>query len=433
MIPQLNKYLVSSLLLGLTLTQTVIAEGGGQSGGGGNAIVCFSNPSVVKKIRDSKKQNGGGYISNEDIPFITSVEMLDLYLAKQPRTTPYEKYYPELVSAHPNESEGQFQERLMNRFNKLVPEIEHTFKDVESKLFTFRGVRNGIAPIDDVNPLEIYDNERCVRATIIAQFKEKNTETSVIYDDRIFQLPISIFNVENRVAGRLHEYAYYIAREVGFSKNIKVDATLAQNFVGKLFQKNLTLGELINAYYALYFMLPIQPQSVINYNFYNLPLSFVLKANQSINNLLKEKKLLFEQNIKDLETVKFGLILPFLFVSEIIMDTAYDIKLKKIKEKCNTLFEEESQMYDEKKAAVLEIVRLELNKIKVLLPAHNEKFYEKMEKLYTEKIQSSQISKKFSDRYNSGYGTITCLINYNFEFHEYFGATLFQDILNIEI
>ncbi len=361
--------------------------------------------------------------------------MLDLYLAKQPRTTPYEKYFPELVSAHPKESEGQFQERLMNRFNKLVPEIEHTFKDVESKLFTFRGVRNGIAPIDDVNPLEIYDNERCVRATIIAQFKEKNNETSVIYDDRIFQLSNSIFNIENRVAGRLHEYAYYVAREVGFSKNIKVDATLAQNFVGKLFQKNLTLGELVDAYYALYLIPPIKPQSGININYYyyNLPFSFLLKSNQNINNQLKEKTLLFENSTKDLDTTSFGLILPFLFVSEIAMDAAYDIKIKKEKHKCNTLFEEESQKYEDKKTLALEVLYLELNKIKELLPVKNEKVFEKIFKLYTEKIQSSQISKKFSDKYNSGRGTITCLINYNFGFEENFGSTLYLDILNIKI
>lgn len=397
---------------------------GGNSGGGGNAVVCFSNPTIVKKIRLSK-ENGGGYIDSADIKYITSVEMLDLRKAKQPRIIDGVRVVKEILTANPGESEVDFEARLRGRFKDVNPEADRILNFGKNLITEFRAVPNGIAPVNDVGRYEVYNTDDCVRVTIIAQYDEEN-KTQVIYDERIFNLPEAIFSVENRVASRWHEYFYAIAR----SDLKAINSQPTQTLVGRLFLKDLKFGELVGSFVDFY---PNYPKYGSYERLYN---GLIYEFIKNMNEDLKKNNLSGYSEGQKLDAAGYNLLLPIIGLSLIPASIAYNAKAHNFEERCNKKLESLSTDYEQRRALALSLLNLRLQEMKKIFPLNSEELYQKISDQFVGKIEKAQIEKFVSTENDAGdvyTGWGHCRINDNFDFTLKLPEELRKDLLDLKL
>ncbi|MGE3608458.1 MAG: hypothetical protein AB7I27_02630 [Bacteriovoracaceae bacterium] len=212
-----------------------------QERGGGNAMVCFKNEKILEDVKQNIIKNEGRisdfYINEE---YIESVEMLDIVEAKNTFASWNKEPQNDFVLPRESESAEQFHERIADRFKTLVPQIYLYINDASSKLKDIRYWGNGIQRIDDIKYREIIGNDKCLRLTIIAQFNEKNSDDAFIaIDSRFFALPETVFSTLNKVAARIHEELYYMARLQYHEET----SDTTRNLTGLLFLKDLKLKD----------------------------------------------------------------------------------------------------------------------------------------------------------------------------------------------
>lgn len=202
--------LIGAILLTSSLTQgTAWAESDGVGTHGGNAVVCFSDPKIAEALTQEGK-NVSKTIPDEDLPFITSIEALDLYEA---RTGIYGETSKTTLEMNTGETEEQFVDRVSHRFDgwidyKSQENSDHygqVIRDGKTRINRVVHVDNAnMIPSGDISPITKAD-KGCVYATIAKQtnigFSEK---TELVIDDRLFlrkqNLPLS------RAVLLLHEY-----------------------------------------------------------------------------------------------------------------------------------------------------------------------------------------------------------------------------------
>jgi len=183
---------------------------GTEGGGGGNAVVCFQkgNSELVEKIKERE-----GKIPDEVLAKIESIETLDLYQARQPRGLP--SVTPSLVPLLPNETENQYINRILARFDRTVPTISDLIRVSRKELSTDKIIMSPapLKTVFDADELQSFeDSGDCVLATIAVQYSEGDL-TYLHIDERLFNHPKN--SQLSRNALLLHEYVYLPARKRG--------------------------------------------------------------------------------------------------------------------------------------------------------------------------------------------------------------------------
>ncbi|MFL5814695.1 MAG: hypothetical protein ACJ763_14065 [Bdellovibrionia bacterium] len=233
----------SVLFLGFALmSQSALAGHGVDSSGGGNAIVCFDLSAIATRLRQEKLA-GSGFIADSDISHITSVELLDVHKAKTP-SIPMgsEDMVPvthRVIESRPGETPAQYSKRLEKRFENYYPVINDLLKQGKAYFKSIKPYAHGLKSIDDVNSVENFSTETCVKATIIGQFTEP-TGRFIAYDSRIFSLPTNIFSASNQALSYWHEYLYALTKYA--VKAQSSDST--QTLLGALITEGISLSEL---------------------------------------------------------------------------------------------------------------------------------------------------------------------------------------------
>jgi hypothetical protein len=233
----------SVLFLGIALFNPSAHAGRGvDSSGGGNAIVCFDSSTIATRLRQEKLA-GSGFIADSDIQHITSVELLDVHKAKIPSLKMGElvPVTPRVIEARPGETPDQYSERLKKRFEVYFPGIIKILEDGQSSFKSVKPYAHGLMSIDDVNSVENFNTETCVKATIIAQYYEP-AGNYIAYDARIFALPMSVFPATDRALSFWHEYLYLLAKINRQAQSS--DST--QTLLGALITHGVTLKELLS-------------------------------------------------------------------------------------------------------------------------------------------------------------------------------------------
>jgi hypothetical protein len=231
----MKRILVLSALL--AMSAPAFAE---RDSGGGNAVVCFDRADIVSQMR-IERQHGGGYIKNSDISHISSVELLDLHKAKLPTlTADGDILVPTIIESKVGETQKDYDKRIQTRLG-LVPGILTALNNGKENIEYIKGVPNGLAPIDDISSGEVINTDNCVRSTIIAQYDEAG-KTHILFDSRIYSLPLNIFSASSRAMSFWHEYFYVLARKAGATTS---DTT--QTLVGTLVKEGVTIDEALKA------------------------------------------------------------------------------------------------------------------------------------------------------------------------------------------
>jgi hypothetical protein len=234
----------SVLFLGFVLFDPSAHAGRGvDSSGGGNAIVCFDHPAIASRLRHEKLE-GSGFIADSDISHITSVELLDVHKAKIPSIPMGGEMVPvtpRVIEARPGETPTQYSARLKRRFENYFPGIIHLLSEGQSFFKSIKPYAHGLTSIDDVNSVENFSTETCVKATIIAQYYEP-AGNYIAYDARIFALPLSVFPASDRALSYWHEYLYFLAKKNRGAQSS--DST--QTLLGALITEGVTLKEFMS-------------------------------------------------------------------------------------------------------------------------------------------------------------------------------------------
>lgn len=244
--PKAAPMVLANVIFAMLALLPIATYAGTSSGGGGNAVVCFANhPEIVGELR-ADKARGGGTIPDEDIPYITSVEILDLYQAKHVRSD--EDFSPapqQIIEMKPGETASSYIDRINDRFSVLAPSTSEILGLGRQALAQKIAAPHGIRPIDDIDGSEIFDTTTCVRTTIIGQYVE-GSDNFIRYDSRIFDLPEEVHSSLSKTVSLIHEYMYNFALKNGATAS---DAT--RILVGSMISANSTLPDIINETRAL--------------------------------------------------------------------------------------------------------------------------------------------------------------------------------------
>lgn len=217
--PSFSKTLLLSITsLGLTTSPAVYADGSGTSGGG-RAIVCFSSKAIADRVL-SPKNPRQGIVTESEIPYVTNVETLDYYWAKQANAKVGNISYP------PSDDDFALVEAVKKRVELGLPELakklsyfsaNHPDRDQIVKL------PNGLNQLDDAAEAFVPD-ERCVVTTVARQSKQGDGILLEI-DERLFSRMKSDYSKKVLM---LHETLYSWARNGGAQSSDGVRAILAR-------------------------------------------------------------------------------------------------------------------------------------------------------------------------------------------------------------
>ncbi|MCR9204525.1 MAG: hypothetical protein NXH75_08115, partial [Halobacteriovoraceae bacterium] len=186
---------------------------GGWASGGGNTVVCFDPNSMDLSLAFQEIKENGGKIPDKYIPFITDIEMYDLYEARLPRG--FDQTKPEIININDNESFSHYTKRIMSRFERSLPSILTT---IERGSFLLRGskVRFFDGPVSQVNDINTVigdvDTNSCVISTMAIQ-RNINDFFTLYIDARLFNHPNH--SKQSKATLLLHEYIYTQARTKG--------------------------------------------------------------------------------------------------------------------------------------------------------------------------------------------------------------------------
>jgi len=203
---------LSALALAMLNVNSAYAGEGSESSGGGNSIVCFSDKAIAREILN-KDNPDFGEILNSHLDFITSIEAIDLYQARQPRG--FQEQNPEIIPIGQEETPFQYVEKIVTRLKHSVPKLASIIKESKD-LFVDDNIilePNGLRSINDANQVQAINSESCVAVTVAAQYKAGPSSFYLHIDDRLFNHPAHS-NLSKAVL-LLHEYVYRYARSLG--------------------------------------------------------------------------------------------------------------------------------------------------------------------------------------------------------------------------
>ncbi len=197
----------SQLLAIVALFTGSATYAGPATSGGGNSVVCFSKPEIVDQIK-----NNHGYLTDEFISSISSIEILDLHEAKFPRGI--DRRRPKVVSAKNGENIESYIKKITNRLNFTIPELGQILRNGTAYFAPDHIIWQpfGLEPVQDSNQVGYIDQSRCVIATLAMQ-RTVNQQNYLYIDDRLFNHPKH--SLESKAVTLIHEFAYRYAREKG--------------------------------------------------------------------------------------------------------------------------------------------------------------------------------------------------------------------------
>ena len=235
------------------------AHEGGISSGGGNAIVCFRSQRSATTARREHQ------ISNELLNDIESIEVYDLYAARQSRgqsASPRPLIRIEdvvdaaLLSEHQQlvrQGRSHDQERLAletriisryiesisRRFEFTLPIVAHAIRDGKE---AFSGAslawqENGVFETFDVNPDGPVETRNCVLTAMATQQSQSDRAHFLNIDKRLYDHPLHRENLLGKAVLFLHEYIYLEAR----SKAGHTDSANARAEVGYMISQDADL------------------------------------------------------------------------------------------------------------------------------------------------------------------------------------------------
>ena len=180
---------------------------GGMDSGGGRGRVCFSDENITEKVRKAQ-----GFIEDQDLDYIVSIEPLDLHEAKQKRGL--EAKEPTLAQPRSGENHLSYLARLLDRLDESFPALAQKVRVSEQEFSAENLIWQdvGLLPVMDENTVGAYNSLHCTLTTMAVQYKEEGQNYLAI-DQRLFYHP------EHSTMGRavliLHEYLYLVARKLG--------------------------------------------------------------------------------------------------------------------------------------------------------------------------------------------------------------------------
>jgi len=203
------KNALASAVLTLVVTAPALSFGapqGGTDGGGGNAIVCFNNPSITKKIYSHDNPHRGT-ITEDMLQAITSVETYDLAYAKLPSLD----RQPKIVPIEPNEAFDDYARRIAKRAAISAPEIQWVVDLglIELKYNKALIRQNGVMSVSDMADVGVVNTNRCVVSTMAVQVLDSQNPLNL--DGRLFQHPKH--SRQSQATLILHEILYAAARK----------------------------------------------------------------------------------------------------------------------------------------------------------------------------------------------------------------------------
>jgi hypothetical protein len=177
---------------------------GDWSSGGGNAIVCFGGDlSVVEKV------NKRGYIENNEMWLITTIEMYDLFEAKLPRGIQGTK--PKIIEIPKDVSIKDFNRGLATRYQNFANTIFSSYRSGD-KLLKDSYIRFHEGPVrqqNDIGQSTFIDKSRCVIQTMAVQ-RNVGTFFELFIDSRLFNH--YYHSRQSKAALMLHEKIYAHSR-----------------------------------------------------------------------------------------------------------------------------------------------------------------------------------------------------------------------------
>lgn len=213
------KYFLLLLSLLVSLSSNAGTE---SSGGGGNVLVCFrdqeNGPTAIERVRRIESDDHR-YILDSDLAYISSIETLDLLLAKVPLSY-YEtetKIYKENSAP---QNPDQYVEAIANRLQKDFKSVNEVILNGKNNFSNGRvsSLNKPISKIHDSDPIineHDLKEKNCTFSTMAKQLVSDNIHYMQI-DSRLF-LHEMHSNLSRGVL-MLHEYIYSEYRKKNLEK-----------------------------------------------------------------------------------------------------------------------------------------------------------------------------------------------------------------------
>lgn len=198
-------------------------EGGSWSSGGGSAVACFMDRAVATQVQAQR-----GMVTNDQLAFIDSIEVLDLFEWKRPRGIDGRKNLA-LAEPRPGEDYISFASRIADRaYATLAIHSSDRQSSLGNVMWSMsndlkrddsygrdsdRFIWTGTSLVnlqDEGTPMRFGGN--CALVPMAVQQGEKY-ELRIFIDDRLFFHPKH--SVQSQAALFVHEFVYSFARELG--------------------------------------------------------------------------------------------------------------------------------------------------------------------------------------------------------------------------
>jgi len=178
------------------------AEGTSGVGGGGNTVVCFSNAKIAKDVQANNSQ-----VSDDQIPFITKIEILDLWEARKSRGDDG-TIVPQIIDLLPDETTNQYVDRIIARVEAVMPEDAKQLKSSANQFLQINTIHepHGLKKVDDSKESELLKTDRCALVTMAVQEKVGSILTLKIDKRLFFHKKHSALS---RAVTKLHEVFYH--------------------------------------------------------------------------------------------------------------------------------------------------------------------------------------------------------------------------------
>lgn len=203
---------------------------GGMDSGGGLGLVCFKSASVAKVV-----QENNGYIGDEQLADIASLQTLDLYEALLKRGL--EQRQPKVMAPQKGEEFESFLETVLSHIEQSFPKLGENIRNSQSD-FSGNHVywqEIGLISIFDSNSVGNYNTQFCSLTTLAIQFKEEESHYLNIDPRLFFHEKMS---VQSRAVLLLHEYIYLLTRKRGStnsrSTRLAIASLLTDDFTTKV-------------------------------------------------------------------------------------------------------------------------------------------------------------------------------------------------------
>jgi len=196
-----------------------------QDSGGGKGIVCFTTKEIADKVKEDF-----GYIYNDQLSSITSLEMYDLNFAKQP--IGLERIAPKLVREDQFQNAIDLYHFLKQRLKDVYRPLFNIIEDSE-QAFLKKGADSifidgsSVSPVFDANPQYVSSDPTCTFTTMALQSGD-----DLFIDARLFDHPKH--SLLSGATLLLHEFIYFHTRECG-----KTDSRSVRTLIRYILRESL--------------------------------------------------------------------------------------------------------------------------------------------------------------------------------------------------